>query len=225
MNLEWIRDNVRSALSLIYITGNGQPGELAERPVVNTSRHRCNPPRYVIVAGRKVRRHSYPLNIIQTRTKGVSCPLINEYDWSLVPWRRAINSLDAPLRAWLLFCYGDYRYHNEQLNVVPLVWERFLARRSGTRISGKVKQRLQGLSWLAVQVVAGEIKGYGREYGYAELGRMTGVTKQNWNNNYLAHWDSLICIVRETDTEALHTLYRKKRELAAAGREGLIATY
>lgn len=225
MNSEWIRDNIRLALGFIYITGNGQLGDLAVRPVVTTSRYRSNPPRYVIVEGRKVRRHAYPLNISQTRPAGVSLPLINECDYHLVPWRRAINSTGEPFRSWLLYCYGDYRYHREQLNVVPHLWEMFLSRQSDKRISGKVKQRLQALAWLAVQVVAGEIKGDDREYSYAELGGMVGVTKQNWNNNYLEHWEQLISIVREMDTTSLYKVDWQRREIRAMQREGLIATY
>ncbi|ECT8547643.1 antitermination protein [Salmonella enterica subsp. diarizonae serovar 48:i:z] len=225
MNAEWIRDNVRSALGFIYITGNGQLGDLASRPVITTSRYRSNPPRYVIVEGRKIRRHAYPLNISQTQSKGTSFPLINEADYYLVPWRRAINSIGEPLRSWVLYCYGDYRYHREQLNVVPHIWEMFIVSQSGKRISGKVKQRLQSLAWLAVQVVAGEIKGYGEEYSYAELGSMVSVTKQNWNNNYSEQWKLLISIVHEIDTTALYKLDRQRREILAMQREGMIATY
>ncbi|EBG0211785.1 antitermination protein [Salmonella enterica subsp. enterica] len=225
MNSEWIRDNVRSALGFIYITGNGQLGDLASRPVITTSRYRSNPPRYVIVEGRKVRRHAFPLKISQTLPKGTSHPLINEYDYHLVPWRRAINSIVEPFQAWLLYCYGDYRYHRKQLNVVPHIWEMFLSRLSDRRISGKVKQRLQALAWLAVQVVASEIKGYGREYSYAELGGMVGVTKQNWNNNYQESWEQLISIVCEIDAMALYKLDRQRREILAMQREALIVTY
>lgn len=225
MNSEWIRDNIRLALGFIYITGNGQLGDLASRPVITTSRYRSNPPRYVIVEGRKVRRHAYPLNISQTQSKGTSHPLINECDYHLVPWRRAINSIGEPFRSWLLYCYGDYRYHREQLNVVPHLWEIFLSRQSDRRISGKVKQRLQSLAWLAVQVVAGEIKGDDREYSYAELGGMVGVTKQNWNNNYLEHWEQLISIVRKMDTTSLYKVDWQRREIRAMQREGLTATY
>ncbi|HBC1013379.1 TPA: hypothetical protein IGZ65_005151, partial [Escherichia coli] len=47
----------------------------------------------------------------------------------------------------------------------------------------------------------------------------------NWRKWYQQFWLDLLAVCRETDNDALHTLYRKKRELAAAGREGLIATY
>ncbi|EKO4976798.1 antitermination protein [Salmonella enterica] len=225
MNSEWIRDNIRLALGFIYITGNGQLGDLAVRPVVTTSRYRSNPPRYVIVEGRKVRRHAYPLNISQTQSKGTSHPLINECDYHLVPWRRAINSTGEPFRSWILYCYGDYRYHREQLNVVPHIWEMFLSRQSDRRISGKVKQRLQALAWLAVQVVAGEIKGDDREYSYAELGGMVGVTKQNWNEVYKCYWHDMLDICYELDTTSLYKVDWQRREIRAMQREGLIATY
>lgn len=224
MNSEWIRDNIRLALGFIYITGNGQLGDLASRPVITTSRYRSNPPRYVIVEGRKVRRHAYPLNISQTQSKGTSHPLINECDYHLVPWRRAINSIGEPFRAWILYCYGDYRYHREQLNVVPHIWEMFLSRQSDRRISGKVKQRLQSLAWLAVQVVASEIKGDDREYNYAELGGMVGVTDDNWRMRYEQFWRELLDICHEIDATALYKLERQRREILAMQREAMLTT-
>ncbi|EGS6736531.1 antitermination protein [Salmonella enterica] len=225
MNSEWIRDNIRSALGDIYITGNGQLGDLASRPVITTSRYRSNPPRYVIVEGRKVRRHAFPLNISQTRPAGASLPLINECDYHLVSWRRAINSIGEPFRSWILYCYGDYRYHREQLNVVPHIWEMFLSRQSDRRISGKVKQRLQALAWLTVQVVAGEIKGDDREYNYAELGGMIGVTDDNWRMRYENYWLDLLAVCHELDAMALRKVDWQRREIRAMQQEGLTATY
>ncbi|EID5174423.1 antitermination protein [Salmonella enterica] len=223
MNSEWIRDNIRWALGDVYI--NEHSGFLVGRPVITTSRYRSNPPRFVIVGGRKVRRHSFPLNVSQTRPKGGALPLINGYDYHLIPWRRAINRTGEPFRSWILYCYGDYRYHREQLNVVPHVWEIFIARQSGKRISRKVKLRLQALAWLAVQVIAGEIKGYGREYSYAKLGEMVGVTNDNWRMRYEQYWRELLDICYELDTTSLYKVDWQRREIRAMQQEGLSTTY
>ncbi|OIV47979.1 hypothetical protein BK025_00055, partial [Sodalis sp. TME1] len=152
MNIEWVRGNVRAALDDTYIAGNGQLGDLAERARVETSRFNRNPPRFIAVNGRMVRVPSYPLTTKQTRVKGESVALIHEVDYYLVSWRRAISRLDEPLQAWIRYCYGGYPYRNEQPRVVPYVWDKFIEQQTG-RISGKVKQRLQGLVLLAVQVV------------------------------------------------------------------------
>lgn len=145
-----------------------------------------------------------PVEIKQTRAKGSSAPLMLEIDYALVPWRRAINSLEEPLQAWIRYCYGDYRHRNEQFKVVPYVWERFMEGQTG-RMSAKVKQRLQGLTWLAVQVVASESSGRGciKEYTYAELAQMVGVATDNWNKNYQQRWNDLLSIIVSIDSQAL----------------------
>ncbi|WP_279379447.1 bacteriophage antitermination protein Q [Sodalis glossinidius] len=55
------------------------------------------------------------------------------------------------------------------------MWQKFIEQQPG-RISGKVRQRLQGLALLAVQVVAREIGCRTNLYTYAELADMVGVT-------------------------------------------------
>ncbi|EIY8026477.1 hypothetical protein MN007_005583, partial [Salmonella enterica subsp. enterica serovar Newport] len=101
------------------------------------------------------------------------------------------------------------------LNVVPHIWEMFLSRQSDRRISGKVKQRLQALAWLTVQVVAGEIKGDDREYNYAELGGMIGVTDDNWRMRYENYWLDLLAVCHELDVMALRKVEWQRREIRA----------
>ncbi|EJX5169978.1 hypothetical protein OD707_005424, partial [Salmonella enterica] len=115
----------------------------------------------------------------------------------------------------ILYCYGDYRYHREQLNVVPHLWEMFHSRQSDKRISGKVKQRLQALAWLAVQVVASGIRGDDREYSYAELGGMVGVTDDNWRMRYENYWLDLLAVCHELDAMALRKVDWQRREIRA----------
>ncbi|BAE74920.1 Phage antitermination protein Q [Sodalis glossinidius str. 'morsitans'] len=192
MNIEWVRGRIRYALADIRQIRNGQLVNLAERTRVETSRFNRNPPRFFCHAnGSTIRVPSSPVKAKQTRVKGKAIIPIHEYDYSLVPWRRAIGGLDEPLQAWIRYCYGDYRHHAEQLNVVPYVWQKFMAQQPG-RISGKVRQRLQGLALLAVQVVAREIDGRPKRYTYAELADMVGVKKQNWNEVYKHYWHGLI---------------------------------
>lgn len=220
MNLEWVRDNIRTALADIYLPGNGQLGALAERTSVETNRFNRNPPRYIVLGEKKIRRHSVPVEIKQTRAKGASVPLMLEIDYALVPWRRAINFLEEPLQAWIRYCYGDYRHRNEQFKAVPYIWERFMEGQTG-RMSAKVKQRLQGLAWLAVQVVASEIsgRGYAKNYTYIEVAGMIGVSKQNWDKNYKCHWENLLLLVKRIDynsnvkAERVRMVIKKRPEL------------
>ncbi|OIV46958.1 hypothetical protein BK025_07740 [Sodalis sp. TME1] len=213
MNIEWVRCRVRHALADTLITKNGQLGNLAGRARVETSRFNRNPPRFLSHAnGRMVRVPSSPVKAKQTRAKGKSAILMLECDYSLVPWRRAIGGLDEPLQAWIRYCYGDYRYHAEQLKVVPYVWQTFIEQQPG-RISGKVKQRLQGLTLLAVQVVASEIRGYPNRYTYAELADMVGVTADNWRVSYSGYWRALTAEVSVLDKYALDELYQQRKGL------------
>ncbi|OIV47201.1 hypothetical protein BK025_06035 [Sodalis sp. TME1] len=213
MNIEWVRGSVRYALADTLIAGNGQLGNLAERTRVETSRFNRNPPRFFCHAnGRMVRVASSPVKAKQARVKGKSVALMHEYDYSLVPWRRAIGGLDEPLQAWIRYCYGDYRYHAGQLKVVPYVWQKFIEQQPG-RISGKVKQRLQGLALLAVQVVAKERDGRPDRYTYAELADMVGVTVDNWRMRYEGYWRALMAEVSVLDEYALDELYQQRKRL------------
>ncbi|WP_406705941.1 bacteriophage antitermination protein Q [Sodalis sp.] len=199
MNIEWVRGKVRYALADICQVRNGQLSNLAERTRVETSRFNRNPPRFLNYAnGRMVRVPSSPVKAKQTRVKGKSAILMLECDYSLVPWRRAIGGLDEPLQAWIRYCYGDCRYHAEQLKVLPYVWQKFIEQQPG-RISGKVKQRLQGLALLAVQVVAREIGGSPKRYTYTELADIVGVDKKNWHKNYQEKWLELKYLILEMD--------------------------
>lgn len=210
MNIEWVRGRVRDALADFRNAGNGQLGNLAERTRIETSRFNRNPPRFFCHAnGSTIRVPSSPIKAKQARVKGKSVALMHEYDYSLVPWRRAIGCLDEPLQAWIRYRYGDYRYHAEQLKVVPYVWQMFIEQQPG-RISGKVKQRLQGLALLAVQVVASEIGGCTNRYTYAELADMVGTSKQNWNKNYKELWEALIWVVKNMDSSAVLAIGRNR---------------
>lgn len=217
MNIEWVRGRIRDALADTRIAENGQLVNLAERTRVETSRFNRNPPRFLSYAnGRMVRVPSSPVKAKQTRVKGKSAILMHEYDYSLVPWRRAIGCLGEPLQAWIRYCYGDSRYHAEQLKVVPYVWQKFIEQQPG-RISGKVKQRLQGLALLAVQVVASEISGRQNCYTYTELADMVDTSKQNWNKNYKDLWEVLIWVVKNIDGSSVLVIERNriiKKELS-----------
>ncbi|WP_041866492.1 bacteriophage antitermination protein Q [Sodalis glossinidius] len=145
MNIEWVRGRVKYALADTRQIRNGQLGNLAERTRIETSRFNRNPPRFLSYAnGRMVRVPSSPVKAKQTRVKGKSAILMHEYDYYLVP---SASSMRRYRRGYA------YRYHAEQLKVVPYVWQKFIEQQPG-RISGKVKQRLQRLALLAVQVVA-----------------------------------------------------------------------
>lgn len=92
------------------------------------------------------------------------------------------------------------------------MWQKFIEQQPG-RISGKVKQRLQGLALLAVQVVAGEIDGRPDRYTYAELADMIGATADTYRKRYGDYWRALMAEVFVLDKHALDELYRLRQGL------------
>ena len=76
----------------------------------------------------------------------------------------------------------------------------------GKRITGKVKTRLQGLAFLAVQVAAGEIKGWEHtQYSDTKLAERLGVAKQTFNDVYKDYWHSLLNEMNKLDIESLRS--------------------
>lgn len=203
MNIEWIREQVSTALANIYLTENGQLGAMEEQAILSTDRFKKNPVRYAGTGKYRYKLPSYPLSTKQTRTKGTSKPLINELTYHYSSWRRDIYRLPDEMRSWLLYCYGDYAYYNEQLSVVPYIWREFELANANKRITGKVKQRLRALALLAVQVVRAEINEIPFKYTDARLAEMTGVTADTWRKRYKGYWSCLLDCCQQLDKGSL----------------------
>lgn len=203
MNIEWIREQVSTALADIGISENGQLGAMEEQAILSTDRFNKNPTRYAGTGECRYRLPSYPLNTKQTRAKGTSKPLINEITWRYASWRRDIYKLPDEMRSWLLYCYGGYQHHAEQLSVVPYVWREFESANAGRRITGKVRQRLQALALLAVQVVRTEINDSPLKYSDSRLAELAGVTADTWRKRHKDYWMCLLDCCRQLDRDAL----------------------
>ncbi|HAT1525169.1 TPA: antitermination protein [Morganella morganii] len=203
MNIEWIREQVSTALADIGISENGQLGAMEDQAILSTDRFNKNPTRYAGKGECRYRLPSYPLNTKQTRAKGTSKPLINEITWRYASWRRDIYKLPDEMRSWLLYCYGDYQHHAEQLSVVPYIWREFVSANAGKRITEKVRRRLQALTLLAVQVVRAEINDSPLKYSDSKLAELAGLSKQSWNKNYQDYWACLLNCCRQLDHGAL----------------------
>lgn len=208
-HIESIREHVSMALADIHISENGQLGAMEEQAILVTNRFNRNPVRYVGTGQNRYRLPSCPINTKQTQIKGVSKPLINETTYHYSSWRRAIYKLPDEMRSWVLYCYGDYRYHNEQLSVVPYIWCKFELSNADKRISKKVKKRLQALALLAVQVVRGDINDMSLKYTDVRLADMTGVSKQSWHKNYHHYWMCLLDSCYRLDEDSLIRLRLK----------------
>lgn len=88
------------------------------------------------------------------------------------------------------------------------MWQKFIEQQTA-RISGKVRQRLQGLALLAVQVVASEIRGCPNRYTYAELAGLVGVTTDNWRKWYQGFWKAILELCAEIDAPSLQQLTKR----------------
>ncbi|MEX9217001.1 bacteriophage antitermination protein Q [Providencia rettgeri] len=203
MNIEWIREQVSTALANIHLTENGQLGVMEEQAILATDRFKKNPARYTGTGKHRYKLPSCPLNTKQTRPKGTSKPLINEITYQYSSWRRDIYRLPDEMRSWLLYCYGDYAYYNEQLSVVHYIWREFELINTNKRITGKVKQRLRALALLAVQVVRGEINEMPFKYTDAGLAELAGVTADAWRMSYKGYWACLLDCCQQLDKDSL----------------------
>ncbi|MFK3763218.1 bacteriophage antitermination protein Q [Serratia ureilytica] len=207
--LEYVRGAVSLALADIHGQSKGQLAAFEGSALVRTTRFKRQRVRTVVLEKRRVCPITDPMHCPETRTRKKPFPLIEELTYCTSSWRRAISVLDTHQEAWLRYCYGDYNYHDKQLQVVPYIWEQF-SDQCAVRLSKKVKLRLQGLALLAVQVVASEIKGLPREYTYTNLANMAGVQRSNWQMHYAGHWESLLLLIKALDTDALFSVANQR---------------
>ncbi|WP_050747304.1 bacteriophage antitermination protein Q [Sodalis glossinidius] len=91
------------------------------------------------------------------------------------------------------------------------MWQKFIEQQPG-RIFGKVKQRLQELTLLAVRLVEREIGGCPKRYTYAELANMVGVTVDNWRKWYQGFWREILELCTEIYSFSLQQLMKRKSD-------------
>ncbi|HGE8481959.1 bacteriophage antitermination protein Q [Serratia nematodiphila] len=207
--LEYVRGAVSLALADIHGQSKGQLAAFEGSAMIRTTRFKRQKVRTVVLEKRRVCPITDPMHCPETRTRKKPFPLIEELTYCTSSWRRAISVLDTHQEAWLRYCYGDYNYHDKQLQVVPYIWEQF-SDQCAVRLSKKVKLRLQGLALLAVQVVASEIKGLPREYTYTNLASMAGVQRNNWQMHYAGHWERLLLLIKGLDEDALFSVANQR---------------
>lgn len=207
--LEYVRGAVSLALADIHGQSKGQLAAFEGSAMIRTTRFKRQKVRTVVLEKRRVCPITDPMHCPETRTRKKPFPLIEELTYCTSSWRRAISVLDTHQEAWLRYCYGDYNYHDKQLQVVPYIWEQF-SDQCAVRLSKKVKLRLQGLALLAVQVVASEIKGLPREYTYTNLASIAGVQRNNWQMHYAGHWERLLLLIKELDEDALFSVANQR---------------
>lgn len=174
------------------------------------------------VTGKMITLNNPPIPGKQSRAKGSHIPLVQPVEYLTASWRRALLSLDEHYKAWLLWSYSENICWEHQETITRWAWEQFSAQISGKRIAKKTMGRLRALIWLAAQYVKGESKG-GELPPVKYLAGLVGVNKTNWSQNYAEHWELMIDIYQDLDTDSLLLVSRVRSQQKSANCEPAIA--
>lgn len=208
--LEYARIELRFALTDLSGGTKGQLESFAEHPPADKNR---NPRQQIhmveLEGGKKVKAENTALYVLETRSRRRPMPPMNEYDFAMCGWRRAVNSLREYQSAWVKYCYGHDLKFAYQVAFCEHVWAEYEKRLEGKPLQLKVKKRLIALVWLAGQDVAVKNKNdtY-KEYAGAALAGLMGVTRQCWAKTYAHHWSCLKGIFERLDSETLEQILR-----------------
>ncbi len=193
--LEYARIELRFALADLSSGTKGQLQAFAEHPPADKSFY----PRqhiHTVQLGegdnaREVRAERAPTYALETRSRRRPMPPINDMEFSMSSWRRAVNALPEFQNSWVKYCYGFDLKFEHQVQFCKYVWEEYECQLT-VKLQEKVKKRLISLVWLAAQDVAAKNKNESyKEYAGAALANLVGVTRQSWFKTYALHWRNL----------------------------------
>jgi len=106
--------------------------------------------------------------------------------------------LPAEQQAWLRFAYSnEHNFHHQQI-ICHHAWNLF--ENIEPKLSKKVKGRMVGLLWLAIQVTAGKASNV---YTASLLSKLLGVKPDNWSKHYAIRWRNLLFLIKGIDKHAL----------------------
>lgn len=205
--LEYARIELRFALADLSGGTKGQLQAFAENPPADKNLHPRKPIHQIeLEGGKTVEADNTALYVLETRSRRRPMPPMNEYEFAMCGWRRAVNALPVSQNSWVKYCYGFDLKFEHQIYFCKYVWEEY-ERQLTVRLQDKVKKRLISLVWLAAQDVAAKNKNESyREYAGAALAGLMNVTRQCWGKTYAHHWASLKRKFELLDVEALSEL-------------------
>ncbi|WP_336997872.1 bacteriophage antitermination protein Q [Leclercia sp. M50] len=158
----------------------------------------------------------------QSHAKGSHIPLVQPVEYSTASWRRAVLSLEEHQKAWLLWNYSENVRWENQVAITQWAWGEFRAQLGSRKIAGKTMDRLKALIWLAAQDVKEELAGRD-PYQYADLAALVGVSKTNWSQNYVEHWEAMTELFARLDTNSLKQVSRSRSQQKASNYQPSIA--
>lgn len=158
----------------------------------------------------------------QSHAKGSHIPLVQPVEYSTASWRRAVLSLEEHQKAWLLWNYSENTRWENQLAITQWAWAEFRAQLGTKKIAGKTMDRLKALIWLAAQDVKEVLAGRD-PYQYADLAALVGVSKTNWSQNYVEHWEAMTSLFTRLDTTSLKQVSRSRSQQKASNYQPSIA--
>ncbi|WP_312803927.1 bacteriophage antitermination protein Q [Atlantibacter hermannii] len=210
--LQYVRQELITATADLSGATKGQLVAWAENAQFDTCRLKRKRRRIRDeVTGKMITMTGDPVPGQQSRAKGSSIALVKPVEYSTASWRRAVMSMDEHQNAWLLWNYSENVRFEYQVAITRWAWAEFNAQIGARKIAGKTRERLKALIWLAAQDTKATLSGRD-PYQYADLAALVGVTKSNWSQNYVEHWECMVSIFKRLDSQSLIQVSRSRSQ-------------
>ncbi|MFQ6248776.1 bacteriophage antitermination protein Q [Yersinia enterocolitica] len=209
--LEYARTELTKALVDISGGTKGQLEAFSENPPADKDHYpRLKIHKIQLEGGREVCMLTTPTYALETRSRKRPMPPMNEFEFSLCSWRRAVNTLNEFQNAWLNYCYGFNLKFEYQVLFCKHIWEIYQKHLSDNPVQTKVKKRLISLVWLAAQDVAAKNNNETyKEYAGSALATLMSISRSTWCEVYAPHWARLKQAFEELDEEALQLVLNR----------------
>ena len=201
-DLEFIRQQLIVATADLSGATKGQLMAWLENAQFDTGTFKRKKPRVMDeITGKMITLDNPPIPGKQSHAKGSHIPLVQPVEYSTASWRRAVLSLDEHQKAWLLWNYSENTCWENQVTITQWAWAEFVEQ-LGTR-----KVELAGRD----------------PYQYADLAALVGVSKTNWSQNYVEHWEVMTRLFARLDTSSLKQVSRSRSQQKATNYQPSIA--
>lgn len=222
-DLEFIRQQLIVATADLSGATKGQLMAWLENAQFDTGTFKRKKPRVMDeITGKMITLDNPPIPGKQSHAKGSHIPLVQPVEYSTASWRRAVLSLDEHQKAWLLWNYSENTCWENQVTITQWAWAEFVEQLGTRKVAGKTMGRLKALIWLAAQDVKEELAGRD-PYQYADLAALVGVSKTNWSQNYVEHWEVMTRLFARLDTSSLKQVSRSRSQQKATNYQPSIA--
>ena len=222
-DLEFIRQQLIVATADLSGATKGQLMAWLENAQFDTGTFKRKKPRVMDeITGKMITLDNPPIPGKQSHAKGSHIQLVQPVEYSTASWRRAVLSLDEHQKAWLLWNYSENTCWENQVTITQWAWAEFVEQLGTRKVAGKTMGRLKALIWLAAQDVKEELAGRD-PYQYADLAALVGVSKTNWSQNYVEHWEVMTRLFARLDTSSLKQVSRSRSQQKATNYQPSIA--